>query len=925
MSDPTPARWREVKDALAEALELEGQARVTFLEHLREGDSSLVREVEALLAFEKAEEPLTASVATAVARAAGEMPAAELGTLVGPYRLEAEVGRGGMGAVYAARRADGQYDARVAVKLIRRDMDSAQATMRFRLERQYLASLEHPFIARLLDGGVTADGRLFLVLEYVEGAPIDAFCAAKSLGLEARLELFRKVCSAVEYAHQRLIVHRDLKPSNVLVSDAGTPKLVDFGIAKLLDPERAPEGALTTHDVGRFLTPAYASPEHRAGGPITTASDVYSLGVLLHELLAGCLPRGSPGGQERGDRLSAVSEAALRRQAEGLAGPAIEPRRLRGDVDRIVAKALEPKPEDRYRSVAELDLDLRRFLSGEPVAAREPTALYRVGKWIRRNRALAASLTAAAVLSVMGVAATLWEGRRAAVARTAAEAAERRARHRFEDVRHLAHAVIFDYGDAIDHLSGSIAVRERLVRDALRYIDSLAADAADDAELQAELADAYVKVGDIQGNPTVSNLGQGVAADESYRKAVDLYEVLAQRTPQDIAHQLRIAHVLIGPVVGTARARNDVGAGLAGERRSLEVVGVLARQLPDDPRVVGLEAELEEELADHCTSVLADTAAARAHTEKSCRLYAAVKVGVEAEVEVAYCDSKLGGLLSSLGEHRQAVERHRAAVARIERLAAEHPEDVYRKVDLAVLLSRLAVDLADGDAPAEAFIASERALELMRTIYEGNRQNGAARYRLSQVLVTHVAQLLRVRRVDEADLRSVEALELAGELDAANTGWVIYAPALAAAQCARGEVLERRGLMAQAQGSYRAAAEALGRLTQAPEHLQGKWLEARSRALAAALRPQATGRAELSEALAAMESVAKHDVGNAARQRELARWYVRRSTLEKEPPSGSSCAERPWLARAGQVLHVLEAQGHWLGSDEGLVARGPCR
>ena len=361
------------------------------------------------------ETPLTSAAASAVVSAASSP--AELGTLVGPYRLESELGRGGMGTVYLARRADGQYDARVAIKLVRADLDGKPAAARFRLERQYLAVLEHPFIARLLDGGVTEDGRLFLVLEYIDGTPIDAYCATHALRLKDWLRLLRSVCAAVEYAHQHLIVHRDLKPSNVLVCADGTPKLVDFGIATLLHPERE---AANTLDVGRFLTPGYASPEQRSGGPVTTASDVYSLGVLLHELLTGCLPRATSAPDEDADPLPVSRAAALEAMKAGPAGRAVDSRELRGDVDAIVAKALRSVATERYSTAAALDEDLRRVIEGEPVRARRSTLAYRGRKFVRRH-ALGVGMTGALGLSLVssGVLYSI-EARTTAQARTVA-------------------------------------------------------------------------------------------------------------------------------------------------------------------------------------------------------------------------------------------------------------------------------------------------------------------------------------------------------------------------------------------------------------------------------------------------------------------------------------------------------------------------
>ena len=400
MTAMTPERWREIKAVLEQVLELEGDERKELLALTGSRNAALLREVEELLAQEGAATPLTGAVAAAVIETASAP--GELGTRIGPYLLEAEVGRGGMGAVYRARRADGQYDSRVAVKLARLDLGGEQAAARFRAERQYLAALEHPYIARLLDGGVTDDGRLYLVLELVDGVPIDDYCTSHGLGLEDRLRLVRKVCAAVEYAHQRLIVHRDLKPSNVLVCADGTPKLVDFGIAKLLRPDTlAAEGAVT-QDASRFLTPGYASPEQRAGVPVTTASDVYSLGVLLYELLAYTLPRPAEGDAEGilAEPMPVSAAAAVQALTRSSPGLAADPRALRGDVDSILTRALRRMPEERYPTAAALDEDLRRFLEGEPVRARQSTLTYRSRKFVRRH-ALGVGMTAALSLSLL--------------------------------------------------------------------------------------------------------------------------------------------------------------------------------------------------------------------------------------------------------------------------------------------------------------------------------------------------------------------------------------------------------------------------------------------------------------------------------------------------------------------------------------------
>jgi eukaryotic-like serine/threonine-protein kinase len=388
-------RWQQIDDLFAAALERPPAERLSFLKEASRGDAELYGEVSALLASEAEAERVLGESATAFA--APLLPGLRAGLAatdaeplppdqrIGPYRLLEEIGRGGMGAVYRAERADGEFEQRVALKLVKRGMDTDEILRRFRHERQILASLEHPHIARLLDGGAAEDGRPYLVMELVAGEPIDAYCERKQLGIEARLRLFRTVCEAVQYAHQNLIVHRDIKPSNILVSEpaaaeaGGTPKLLDFGIAKLLAEDPSASTPHTRTGV-RMLTPDYASPEQMRGAAVTTASDVYGLGVLLHLLLTGRRPDGAA-------RPSTLAIAERLR------------RRLRGDLDTIVLKAMEADPALRYPSAGALADDVRRHLDGLPIEAHAAGTAYRAAKFVRRHRVTVAATAAFLLLA----------------------------------------------------------------------------------------------------------------------------------------------------------------------------------------------------------------------------------------------------------------------------------------------------------------------------------------------------------------------------------------------------------------------------------------------------------------------------------------------------------------------------------------------
>jgi serine/threonine-protein kinase len=429
----TPERWQQIKIVLAGALDREDGDRTVFLDGVCREDADLRREVESLLATER---ELGDFIEIPVFRIhpEGAGPPLAVGQRIGSYRIVREVGRGGMGSVYLAERADQEFEQRVALKVVRRGMDTEEIVHRFRAERQILAHLDHPNIAKLFDGGTTEDGRPYFVMEYVEGRPVDEECDARKLATAERLELFRTVCAAVHFAHQNLIVHRDLKPGNILVTADGKPKLLDFGIAKLLDPNQEPF-ALTRADL-RMMTPDYASPEQVRGEAITTASDVYSLGVLLYVLLTGHRPYRALT-QAPQDLARAICESDPPRPSSVVARveevkrsdgsvQALTPesvssvrdgeertlrRRLSGDLDNIVLKAMQKDPQRRYASVDQLSNDLERHLHGLPVVARKDTLGYRTRKFVGRHPG-GVAVAALLLLLILGFSITatvLWQ------------------------------------------------------------------------------------------------------------------------------------------------------------------------------------------------------------------------------------------------------------------------------------------------------------------------------------------------------------------------------------------------------------------------------------------------------------------------------------------------------------------------------------
>ena len=399
------ADWGRLRRYFEESQSLSAVERVALLERVRKEDPDLGAQLEALVAQDESDEvSLTGAISSAAAQLREDDADRRIGLRLGPWRIVSHIARGGMGDVFEAERADGEFEQRVAIKLIGAGALSPDAVARFRAERQILARLNHPNIAQIVDGGTADDGVTYLVMEYVDGLPVDSYCREHGLNVEDRLKLFRRICDVLEFAHRNLVVHRDIKPSNILINQDGEPKLLDFGIAKLLETDAPTEPAAPA--TTRIMTPDYASPEQILGLPITTSCDVYSLGVLLYELLTGRRPH-----QLRNKRPSELERAVCEvtppkpstvvseDTGVGYARPSAVGRKLAGELDNIVMMALRVKPEDRYGSVQQLSADLRRFLDGQPVVARGRSWGYLAAKFLRRNRVPVAIAT----LAVLGI------------------------------------------------------------------------------------------------------------------------------------------------------------------------------------------------------------------------------------------------------------------------------------------------------------------------------------------------------------------------------------------------------------------------------------------------------------------------------------------------------------------------------------------
>lgn len=494
-------RWQIVSPQLDCAIEMEDDERSAWLQSLRAEDSELAADLEVLLdehraldreGFLESAPPLPLH-ALRVDR--------EESADCGPYRHVRLLGSGGMGAVYLAERSDGELQRQVAVKLLHRGADRPAWRDRFLKERQLLASLNHPAIAHMVDAGHTADGRPYLVMEYVDGVPIDVYASGKDL--RDQLLLFLRVCDAVSHAHRHLIIHRDLKPSNILVEAGGQPKLLDFGIAKLLDATGDP-----TQTVERMLTPNYASPEQLRGASQTTATDVYSLAAVLYKLLTGRSPN-------EPDTLTARHVDVITRPG-GIPAPSRLNPDLPTDLDYILRKALRYEPEERYVSVEAMANDIHAFLDFRPVQARSGDTWYRTRKWLRRHWVPAV----AATVTMVGLSLGLYVANRGRAM----------AQQRFEQVRQLANRVLA-LDSAMQGIPGATKARHEVVAMSKEYLEALAPAVRADPDLALEIGAAYLRLARAQGVPTGPNLGQYAQAEESLRRAEALVEPVLEASP----------------------------------------------------------------------------------------------------------------------------------------------------------------------------------------------------------------------------------------------------------------------------------------------------------------------------------------------------------------------------------------------------------
>jgi serine/threonine protein kinase/tetratricopeptide (TPR) repeat protein len=752
-------RWPQVSDILARALDLPESERDQFIADACRREPALRPELLAMFEELRTDDEFLEQP-PAIAAASFDDGS---GGAFGAYSVVRKLGEGGMGVVCLAQRSDGQFTRQVAIKRIGSVAPGPDLLRRFRAEREILARLDHPNIARLLDAGFDSLGVPYLVMEYVDGVPLMAWCRDRQLSVADRLALCLEICGAVQHAHQNLVIHRDIKPANILVTSDGRPVLLDFGIAKIFGGEG---GGDATQTVNRALSLDYASPEQVRGETMTTGTDVYSLGVLLYELLADTRPYDA-GSSSLTDAIRSICEDVP--PPPSRKAPAGRGAQLRGDLDAIVSRAMEKTPAERYTSVAELAEDVRAHLDDRPVKAQRPSFAYLARKFARRHRGGTAVAAGIAILLAAGVSAVIWQSR-------IAERERGRAERRFQEVRELANFVIFDLQDGIARLPGATELRARMIERSLRYLDSLANEAGDDPRLLAELAGGYTRLADALGRHESANLGDRPGARAAYGKARALLERAGGDVDADANRLRQLARLLLTMSVFESNERQaDQAARML--QSSIDIWNKLAREEPEsEENLRGLASARFSLSTQHVRAGRRDAGAVAMQDALEIfeRLLAKQPHDADRKRNVALCHKNLVGYFASTDPARSLQHATSAARLDSERVAAD-PHNAQAKLDYAIDLSVLGDHHLLTGLYDEALPHYEKSLELRRTLAAADPRNAYASERLGYILaqtgVTHVLAndpargvplLLESLRRLEATAESGDRQELGG-------------------------------------------------------------------------------------------------------------------------------------------------------------------
>ncbi len=799
MSKLSDHEWQAVSPYLDYALSLDDKERAAWLASLREQSTELADRVQTLLEKHRAlsdegflnGNPIDLPVAPGL-----------VGRRIGAYSLLSPIGQGGMGTVWLAKRIDGRFERQAAVKFVSLNQSGRVGEERFKREGSILGRLIHPHIAELLDAGVSEEGQPYLVLEYIEGEAIDVYCDQRRLGVGMRIRVFLDVLAAVAHAHANLIVHRDVKPSNVLVRHDGQVKLLDFGIAKLLGDESNPASAATiTMEGGGALTPQFAAPEQITGGPITTATDVYALGVLLYVLLTGQHPAGSRM-HSPGELVKAIVETESRRASSTINSHDSEAvaekrdttpeklhRQLRGDLDTIIGKALKKNPQERYGSVTAFAEDLQRYINHEPISARPDRLAYRTAKFLRRNRTPVTLTAIGTVLVIGSLAAGLLVANR-----------ERKiAEQRFIQVRQLANQFL-SLDTTIRGLPGSTKARQQIVSTGLDYLEHLSSEVHNDPDLALEIGTAYLQVARVQGVPTDSNLGDFDGADQTLAKAENFVDDVLRGDPKHrkallTSAQIAEARMILGKggptehIIEEARKTksrleslillgDNSPTNLATIARMLINVGNSYDYLHDYPEAIAnyrraleiampvkeaqrFNASARVYLAGSLASA-GDLEGALTSVEQGEEILQHVEYSSETlrRRDLAFMEGTKGTILGkddepNLGRPEAGILAFRQVLALDEQSAASDPNDSQSRFMEAIDGRTLAGMVARSD-PEQALAIYDHCLERLREAKDSpNRQINEA-----DLLSLSSTTLIQLRRVAEAKKRLNAAFDL---------------------------------------------------------------------------------------------------------------------------------------------------------------------
>lgn len=784
----TSEQWQQMKELLAQALQLPSKERRAFLDQACGVDHALRCEIDALLA----EEEVVAShflqspprvdnfgnMVDGTGDTVGVLCSGQV--FADRFHLIRKLGEGGMGQVWLAEQTS-PVRRGVALKLIKAGMYDGSIVKRFEAERQSLAIMDHPAIAKVFDAGATPQGQPYFVMEYVPGPPITEYCDQRKLKIDDRLELFIQACEGVQHAHQKAIIRRDLKPANILVVEVDgkpVPRVIDFGLAKAITQPSNGETLYT--QLGHFVgTPGYMSPEQADPNvkDIDTRTDVYSLGAVLYVLLAGAQPfenktgaklpldellrklreeePPSPSARVSADRDTSRATA----EARGTA-PKQLANLLRGDLDWITMKALEKDRNRRYATPLELAADLRRYLNHETIVARPASTGYRLRKYVQRHQALVAGVATVVLVLVAGVAVSTFEAIRARQARQAALHDRDLAERRFNDVHNLARNVIFKLQNQLAAIPGTTQVRKDLVAVAINYLDALAKDAAANRALQGELAVAYLQVGEIQGGSGTANLGDLAAAVESYSKAERLARALVAQYPSS-----RAKGVLIDALTAQAAAAKAANQPDTASAKATEALAIAREGVRSDP--ASQDAQFQLGAALQSAALYSGVKDPIPYLEEQVSVFERMQAhdpGNEAwHRDAALAHKYVAGFLLSSGDLDRAFE-HLKRAEELDGIALRAaPNNAERKMDLAIDQSQWGEYYEGKKDFAKAIQYTQASLAIRRELASADPQNAWAQEKLSYIL-TRLGNLQLHVSASDALASYKEASSIAGKL-----------------------------------------------------------------------------------------------------------------------------------------------------------------